>query len=466
MGIRYKLILTMTFIAILALTPASMLFYNLMRSVMYEDVIKNKGEEVNKLAIIVADNMEASEFVPIINYIKAVQRGDREKGDNSLRGITLLNSHGRIVADTMTDRIGNVFEGKDADQGNLIIKETDVTAAVRKTYLGKMRVKYDNDIIVAVIDKKIDVVAKQIKEYTLYSLLFGLLFVLIFSETISRPLVRLAKACKEVAAGDLTVKVNPRGRDEIARVTKEFNQMVVKRKEVEELKDDFVNNVSHELRSPIASVLSYVERLLSEQDGEINVTQVNHLNLIRKASERLSGFINNILDLAKIKSGKFDLDFKKSNMFDMAQDVVNMNKMVCIEKKVECVLSGSRERVELECDEDHVKRIIINLVGNAIKFTSENGKIEIKVWPVDNKIRCEVKNSGKGIKTENINKLFNRFEQSDSLEHHKERRRGTGLGLAISKDIVEMHKGQIFAQSEYGVSTSFIFLLPKTQKGA
>jgi signal transduction histidine kinase len=245
-----------------------------------------------------------------------------------------------------------------------------------------------------------------------------------------------------VSAGDLEINLQVSGSDEVAVVAREVRSMVGKLKELDRMKDDFVNNVSHELRSPLAAIKSYIEILQSGSFGSLTARQLEFIEIIKKATMRLSTFVNNILDIAKIKSGKFELDYAPANLCDIVSDVAQMEQPLFIEKSIESAIAGEREGAELSCDADSIKRVVINLVGNALKFTPARGKITMRVSGGAGTVRCEIADTGPRIDAADLPKLFNRFEQVSGDQVKGERKKGTGLGLAISRDIVEMHGGK------------------------
>lgn len=230
---------------------------------------------------------------------------------------------------------------------------------------------------------------------------------------------------------------------------------VTKQKEIDALKDKFVAHVSHELRSPLTIIKGAVLTVKDRIAGELNPEQEELLKDAGDGISRLERLINDLLDIAKIESGKMELRLAPVNINELIQKVVDSSQLWAKSKKLELkTIPGTI--LETQADTDKITQIIMNLISNAIKFTPEQGHIDIAttIKPEENNIYISVRDSGVGIAKDNLHKVFQKFQQFGVG------RGGSGLGLFICKELVEMHGGQISIESDLGRGTTFTFTIP------
>ena len=231
-------------------------------------------------------------------------------------------------------------------------------------------------------------------------------------------------------------------------------------KEREKLKTEFMSVISHELRTPVTPIQGYVDVLLSGQLGELNPQQKEALLTIKKQSKRLLDLIDSVLDITRVEYGK-PIEIKKEPVLInvLITEIVEGLKYQFQEKDIKLETDLSSEIETICADEAKIARVISNLLGNALKFTPKKGKVGIKTSKVGEEIKIEVWDSGIGLEKENLEKIFDKFFQVDSS--YTRAAGGIGMGLAIAKEIVEAHKGKIWAESEgLGKGSRFIFTLP------
>ena len=224
-------------------------------------------------------------------------------------------------------------------------------------------------------------------------------------------------------------------------------------------KSAFLANMSHEIRTPMNAIVGMSEIILRDS---IDVVAKENARLIKNASTSLLAIINDILDFSKIEAGKLEITNAPYRIMTMIKDVVTMIGFRLQNKDVALNVEISEDiPCELNGDEVRIKQVLINLLNNAVKFTDE-GTITLRVWHEQRDSENEnialyfsVKDTGIGIKEEDIKKLFKSFSQVDTVVNHK--KEGTGLGLAISQSLVELMSGRIRAKSIYGEGSTFIF---------
>ncbi|KON86780.1 alkaline phosphatase [Sporosarcina globispora] len=229
-------------------------------------------------------------------------------------------------------------------------------------------------------------------------------------------------------------------------------------KKLEQMRKDFVANVSHELKTPITSIKGFSETLL---DGAMENKQAltDFLSIILKESDRLQSLIQELLDLSKIEKQGFSLSIQQLDLTDVLEDVMAIMKGKAAEKDIVFEYQRDEKPVNIEGDVHRLKQVFINIISNAISYTRNQGVIYISVTKAGSTVFTEIRDTGIGIEASEIPRIFERFYRVDKARSRNSG--GTGLGLAIVKHLVEAHKGSISVKSEVGKGTTFIIELPK-----
>jgi len=246
-----------------------------------------------------------------------------------------------------------------------------------------------------------------------------------------------------------------------ARLYVEQTATVTQLRELDRLKSSFLANMSHELRTPLNSILGFSDVMLEELDGPLTENMKNDLGLIYKNGQHLLHLINDVLDMAKIESGKMNLNIEKFNLQEIIEEVTSITSPLASEKNLALFIDpDSDHEVEINADKIRLRQVMINLINNAIKFT-EKGKIAIHVTREENNVLISVKDTGIGIPIELLESVFQEFTQVDTTTTRKAG--GTGLGLPISRRLIQMHGGRLWAESNGesgpdGGATFYVFL--------
>jgi signal transduction histidine kinase len=229
-------------------------------------------------------------------------------------------------------------------------------------------------------------------------------------------------------------------------------------KELDRLKSDFVANVSHELRTPLTAIKGAVDLVLQEVAGPLTDKQTHYLKRVRSNTQHLAGLINDLLDLSKIESGKIELHTNRISLDRLVREVVETLRPVAAEKAIALELVDNESSVFVRADRDKLNQVLINLIGNAVKFTPTHGQVTVAASRNGNGyVQLSVTDTGPGISPAEREKIFDKFYQVAEAGAGKPK--GTGLGLAICKALVELHGGQIWVESAHSGST-FHFTLP------
>jgi signal transduction histidine kinase len=228
-------------------------------------------------------------------------------------------------------------------------------------------------------------------------------------------------------------------------------------KERDKQKDEFLDTVAHELKTPITSIRALSEILLDD-DAIDTSTRKQFLSSIVTESERVSRLINSILDIEKLANGKEQLNLEAHSILKTIQKSIAVTQQIAVKKGIQLNIEGVKDKV-LFYDEDRIQQVIINLLSNAIKFSNENeGKVSIFTYINENKMEVSVEDNGKGIDPNDLFLIFNKFYQSNNQTILKPV--GSGLGLAISKQIIESHNGKIWAENLKPQGARLTFTLP------
>ena len=227
-------------------------------------------------------------------------------------------------------------------------------------------------------------------------------------------------------------------------------------KQMDARKSAFVANVSHEFKNPLGNMQLALGYLHDGMAGAVNAKQREVLALALKSTERLTRLVTDLLDLSKIEAGKMKLKKESVGIAALADEVLATNGAEISKHNLVLEKEFSESAGAVLADRDKLTEVLINLLSNAVKYTPAGGKITLRLSGTEEEARFEISDSGPGIAKEDFQKLFDKFERLTA-----ERQEGTGLGLAITKDIIELHKGRIWVESEQGKGSKFIFTLPR-----
>jgi len=245
---------------------------------------------------------------------------------------------------------------------------------------------------------------------------------------------------------------------ELTAATLELRAANERLQELDRVKDDIMSSVTHELRTPLTSIRAFSEILLANPDMEVE-QRSKFLGIIVKESERLTRLINQVLDMAKIDSGRIDWHIADLDLRELIEDAVNSTRQLFDDKAVTLREELGDQPVIIAGDRDRLIQVIINLLSNAVKFCpDQGGQVAIQLYPLAHRWRVTVIDNGPGIAPDQHQLIFEKFHQV--TDAHAGKPKGTGLGLPISQKIVEHHGGSIWVESEPGQGASFVVDLP------
>jgi len=281
--------------------------------------------------------------------------------------------------------------------------------------------------------------------FCLISIVVGTILAAGFSKVPLKPIRELMNATDRVASGDYSVRIALKGPEDFKQLSQKFNHMVTEIGSVEMLRTDFVNNFSHEFKTPIASIRGFAKALkwddLTEQERE------EYLDIIISESERLSALSSNVLYLSKIENQAILTEQQNYNLSEQIRLVIALLDHKFSEKQLGIIFDS--QEYFINGNQEMLKQVWINLLDNAIKFSPNGGKIEVAISQDNEKTYISVSNEGEPIPPDVQAHIFDRFYQGDKSHATA----GNGLGLSIVKKIVDLHGGSIEVSSANGCTT-------------
>lgn len=313
--------------------------------------------------------------------------------------------------------------------------------------------------------KDIDRIYQRAQEVIIQSFGTGVLIIVISGFLMMLSNYQLMKPIRELQLGvDAMTRGNyeyqietTNNTDEIAKIGRSFNVMAGRLHEIYDRQSEFVSNVSHELKTPIASLKIISQSLLSSNDVPMEVIQ-EFLEDINTEADRMHEIVDDLLYIAKLERKDMSLDLDISNIGNTLEETVKVVLPIAREKGMDVSISGDH-KFFIEFDYNKIKQVLINLLNNAVKYSPPDTKVTVEVTEHRNEIQIDVIDQGYGIPQEDIPYLFDRFYRVDKARSRKEG--GSGLGLNITSQIVSMHHGRIEVESVVNEGSTFSLFLPK-----
>jgi signal transduction histidine kinase len=241
--------------------------------------------------------------------------------------------------------------------------------------------------------------------------------------------------------------------------TRELVNANARLKELDRMKSFFLSNVSHELKTPLTAIEGLADNMLDGVTGPLTTKQANYMSGIKESTERLERLINDLLDLSVIEAGKTQLRPTNFSMPALLHEVANTLKPVAEEKQIGLEVANTHGHPIVWADRDKITQVLHNLIGNAIKFTPDRGRVTITFEMINEAwLEVAVADTGPGVAPQEASRIFDEFYQI--TQPGRQKSQGVGLGLAISKKLVEMHGGRIEVESFVGRGSKFSFTVP------
>ena len=410
-----------------------------------------------------------------------------EQVDKTVEGVgrrlTVIAVDGRVIADSS-------FSGVDLEAMDNHASRPEIVAANRQGVGSSLRFsnsvqqpflyvawtipEQSVSIRVSTSVEGIEEAAAELRRalggHTLVLILLGLPLAFLLSRHFSRPLGELDAAAGRIAAGDFSQPVQVRGTDEISHLGQTLQSMALQiegqmldlesernhLRRAELARKDFVGNVSHELRTPLTSITGYSETLL--QSGELSEIQMKFLEKIYLNSVQLKEIVNDLLELSRLEGKDLELSYTAVSVEALEKELRSTLEAPLAEKEIDLVFRNDSGKASLRAPEIHLRRILLNLLDNAVKYT-QKGQVEVLLESRDGELRVSVRDTGMGIAEQDVDRVFERFYRG--AQARSESIPGTGLGLSIVKHVVELLGGRIWLESKLREGTTVSFTIPQ-----
>lgn len=369
-------------------------------------------------------------------------RGGLGMGQQFADRIIVVNKEGQVVADTLRQDVGQSYEAQsDAESIPILMNGEKVGTLIATTRKGQLEENFVDSIKTAHIKAGI------------FATIVVLVMGIYLSRRISKPLVELSEAAKNIASRKLSHRVIIHTNDEIGEVGKAFNQMAESLESNEVLRKNLIADVAHELRTPLSILRGNLELL---EDAVIQPSPEVFASL-HEESIRISRLVEDLQSLSHADAGEMKFDFSMEDLSQVVQNAATELAREAAKKDIEIDVQAT-ESIPILMDRYRIGQVLYNLISNAIRYT-EQGQVQVTVTNMPHCAKVEVCDHGPGIEKEHLPFLFDRFYRAEKSRNRM--RGGSGLGLAIAKSFVEAHGGEILVESELDQGSKFIFTLPK-----
>jgi len=277
---------------------------------------------------------------------------------------------------------------------------------------------------------------------------------LVLTLQITRPIQRLKKGAARIATGDLTHRVKVESRDEFGELGESFNYMAASLDNSEQARRHLLADITHDLRTPLSVIEGTVDAML---DGVYQANPEN-LNSLKEETAVLTHLVADLRDLSLAEAGQLKLEIEPINLTELVQRRVSQVEVIAQKKNISLNTAIANGLPQIEVDSARIEQVVANLLTNALNFTHSGGTVTVSVSADRENLIVSVADTGAGIPPEHLPHIFERFYRVDAARSHKTG--GSGLGLAITKQMVELHGGRIWVESEVGRGSKFSFTLP------
>lgn len=465
----YSRIMLISFVLIfVAMVVAGALLFSLLSNYTINErksVLQKEAERLNESTVFLIKNKGS-----MVESFYYMNLNDTSKRTNGLiyiidtAGYTILSDNAKKQLDQSklnTDLIKNMSPGE------MFVSLGNMNGLYKSTFLTVgLPLVYEKNIIgatfIAVPMPEINRYKNEIFRIFILSIsiafLIATFITYFYSRKVSRPLKDMILAAQAVSKGNFDLKVPITGDNEISELSHNFNLMIDSLKNLEDMRTDFIANVSHELRSPMTTISGFIEGIL---DNTISSgDREKYLKIVLDETKRLAKLVSELLQLARIDAGTLQLDVKKFDINELIRLTLFSFELRITEKNISVDVDFEEEQTEVVADKDSIARVLTNLLDNAQKFNIENGYIKLAVKTSGSKAIVSVENSGIGIEPDEINRIWDRFYKTDKSRGKD--KKGMGVGLYLVNGIIANHGEKIFVESEKDKWTKFTFSLKKS----
>lgn len=363
------------------------------------------------------------------------------------------------------DRKGSIYKYK--NEFELSGRSSGMYMIVNQVLNNKTLVyakKLDNGVYLYIntsiepVESSVNILTSILIYITIMVFIIAILISLYLSSSLSSPILNINKKARKLAKGDFSedFEIIDSNISEIEELNETLEYAKEELSKIEEVRRDLLANVSHDLKTPLTMIKAYAE-LTKDFGGNEDKTKSN-MDIIIEESDRLNNLVNDILDLSKLQSEMYDLKIESFDIIDLIKTIIKRFNIYYDQEGYDFIFDNNEE-LFVNGDKNKIEQVIYNLIINAINYTGKDKKIVIKIKEGVNNFRIGIKDTGKGIDPEEIEKIWDKYYKNE--KHHKRNKIGTGLGLSIVKNILLAHKFKYGVESKKGHGTEFYFDIPK-----
>lgn len=428
-------------------------YYVVERKALKKAQTDEHRQAVEKLASVCRQIPATGSAITAIDYIKVLT------GHPSIRFVACYDSRGTVIAHSDASKLGSARPVE--AQAGLVVRSAPFI--VGREAAGLAAIGCDEAVFRELLQERLWSSLRQPLAVAAAASAVGLLLSLLLAWSLSRPINDLAEGARSIGAGNLDFQTPLAARkDELGLLSREMTAMARQLKELDELKDEFIAHVSHDLRNPMAAIDMYAQRLLeSARAGEpFHAQHSEVLTLIRENAARLGLFVTNILDAAKIKAGRMEYKSESVELKPILENVRTLFAALAQSKGLSIACDVPPGLPAIKVDAEKLERAVANLLSNSIKFTKSGGKISLQARMNGKGVMIYISDTGRGIPKESARTLFRRFHQAATSGQEAGHIPGSGLGLYIVKQTVEGMNGSVDLDSEPGRGTTVTLRFP------
>ena len=460
-SIRWKLVFTYLFLIIVFIMIIRIFVGQTLYNVYLDEVQTNIVAEAKILASQNQYYLSQSEYQPVRDDFSNQLK---EYSDKIQARILLLDPNLMVLEDS-DDRLTNMVyasnDARDSLAGTTVVR---VEEESDRLIVAEPIVYFGETIGVAMVIKPLDELHLRVEEVTSaldIITIFGILIVFVismmFADLMTKPITELTETFTKMSQGNLQQRVEIHTRDELEKLAAAFNIMSTKLDQVDVQRREFVGNVSHELKTPLASIKLLACSLLGQEENEEALYR-EFLTDIDHEVDRLNEIIVDLLLLVDLDREKLSLNYRPALLNYLIEQILHRLQPVIKEYGSQVVFTPV-DRIQLNCDGKKVEQAVYNIIQNAIKYSAPDGKVDIVLRREGKFAVIEVTDNGIGIQPEGIDHIFERFYRTDKARSRKTG--GTGLGLSIANQIIELHQGRVEVESELGEGCVFRIWIPE-----
>lgn len=469
---RRRSIYIQLFAAIMTLFLASILvtgtllfsFMGTYLTARHEKELDNIARQVVNIMVLIADSSRQFSAEGFVLNLSAV-------AESTGTFIFVLDGEGDLVTssiDGFSENIKDeytrdVLAGKNATyRGTLggLFNGEMLTVARPIEYMGEIQ----GGVLVSIPTPEVTKMRIEVIKIFLFNAAVAALLVAVLvyfiSKRITKPLSQITEAARSIAGGDFSRRVSIDAENEFSELGETFNHMAASIEQLENMRSSFIANVSHDLRTPMTTIIGFVQGIM---DGTIPEEKHKwYLSIVLDESKRLSRIVTDLLDLSKLEQGSFNIEMREFDINELIRlNIIKFEKRIT-EKNIRLTVGFESENLRVMADKDAIQRVVTNLFDNAVKFTQEGGFIDINTGVKQGRAFVSIQNSGMGIEQKDLIHIFDRFYKTD--KSRSQDKNGAGLGLYIVKSILQAHGEKVWAESEPGQYTRFSFTLAKAME--